>query len=386
VSKPGDESAIAVLRVSADGATWVDVSAPVQSVDVEDHDRLTDKVVIVLDDNTGLLADASFEGLRVRVGMGWQAEQATVFEGVVTSARVLAQPGGQRVELTALDFSYFLTLRPYDPTTWKPGEKLSTVLERIVTRPEYGIKAHQIQPATDVTMSEKRPIGHAGRNEWEFVLDQARAQGCLAFLEFDGKDTSKFFFVPIRSVAAAKPIGTLRYCRGTGELIEFHYERVGSGAVPVLAAGSIDPDTGAAVSTPAAEPAPRPPLPPPATGRRRDVDADLRKAVAALTQLTAAADAKVTPRREQQTGQAAAGAADLAARTESDPTRVLGLSGRGVSVGTVRLRAKSLVGIQGIAPWAEGPWYVTTVNHRYTRERLGSSTRSSYFSTFTATR
>ena len=79
MSKPGDESAVAVLRVSADGATWVDVSAPVQSVDVEDHDRLTDKVVIVFDDNTGLLADASVEGLRVRVGMGWQAEQATVF-------------------------------------------------------------------------------------------------------------------------------------------------------------------------------------------------------------------------------------------------------------------------------------------------------------------
>jgi hypothetical protein len=62
------------------------------------------------------------------------------------------------------------------------------------------------------------------------------------------------------------------------------------------------------------------------------------------------------------------------------------MSGHGVATGTVKLRAKSLVTIQGVAPWAEGDWYVTKVNHVYTRERINNRTRSSYYTKFTATR
>ncbi|MGY1694623.1 hypothetical protein ACI780_06870 [Geodermatophilus sp. SYSU D00814] len=386
MSSASDEAAIATLQVSADGSDWRDVSAPVRSVDIEDHDRLTDKATVVLDDDTGLLADLSFEGLVVRLAVGWQAEQAPIFEGVVTSTRVLAQPTGQRVELTALDFTYRMTLRPYQPGEWQPGEKLSAVLGRIVGRPEYRITARQIEPADDVTMSTTRPVAHAGLNEWEFVLDQARRQGCLAFLEFDGKDASKFYFVPVARVASAEPIGTLRYCRGIGELIEFRYERIATGALPVRAASSIDPATGEPVEQPAPAPRPREPLPPPATGRQRDVDAGRRAAVEALAELSAAATAKIEPRRQQVTGRPSAGADALAAQVTSDPTRELGLNGQGVSVGTVQLRAKSRVLIQGVAPWAEGAWYVTKVNHVYTRERVGQGTRSSYYSKFTATR
>ena len=381
-----DEVATAVLRVSADGADWRDVSPPLQSVDVEDHDRLTDKATVVLDDDTGLLAHASFEGLRVRVALGWHQEQRTIFEGDVTSSRVFAHPGGQRIELTALDFTNRMALRPFEPMEWQPGERLSEVLKRIVQRADYHLTPGQIEPANDLVQDERRPARSANVNEWEFVLQQAQRQGCLAFAEFDGVDTSKFSFVPIAVVASAKPIGTLRYCRGVGELIEFEYERISSGALPVRAADSIDPTTGKPVTAPAPTPPPRPELPPPSTARHKDLGESRRASLEALTELAAAASTALRQPTERISGEAAGTEAETADRVTVDPTRVLGLNGHGVATGNVLLRAKSVVRISGVAPWAEGDWYLTKVNHVYTRERANNRTRSSYFTKFTATR
>lgn len=382
----GEESAVAELLMSADGNQWRDISPPVQSVDVEDHDRLTDKATIVLDDNTGVLADASFEGLEVRLTMGWQAEKAGIFEGEVTSARVVAAPGGQKIELTALDFTHRMSKHtPDPPMVWHNGEKLSDVLRGIVSRAEYRITPFQIEPTEDLTFDETKPLRQANVSDWQFVLDLAKRQNCLAFVEFDGKGASKFYFVPIAKVGSAEPFGELRYCRGTGELIEFDYERISAGALPLRSASTIDPVSGAVMTTPAPAPQPRPPVPAPATGRDKGLGDARRAALESLTELAAAADTRLTQPTKRVTGQAAdPGAA--AAKVVPDPTRVLGLSGRGVASGTVQLRAKSRVKISGVAPWAEGAWYVTKVNHVYTRERANNRTRSSYFSKFTATR
>ncbi|MFL6120433.1 hypothetical protein [Actinophytocola sp.] len=385
MSGPADETAVALLRVSADGRDWREVSPPVQSVDVEDHDRLTDKATIVLDDNTGVLADASFEGLEVRLTMGWQAEPATIFEGEIIGSRVIAAPGGQKIELTALDFTNRMARHtPNPPMVWHNGERLSEVLKSIVERTGNRIVAKQIEPTEDLRFDEAHPLRQANVNDWEFVLDLARRQNCLAFVEFDGKDASKFYFVPVAKVGTAEPFGELRYCRGTGELIEFDYERISSGALPLRGASTIDPASGQVVTAPAPAAPPRPAVPAPATSRDRDLGAGRRAALEALTELAAATNDRLQQPTEQVAGAAADPGAD-AARVVPDPTRKLGLSGRGVASGTVHLRAKSRVRISGVAPWAEGAWYVTKVNHVYTRERINNRTRSSYFSKFTAT-
>lgn len=381
-----DEAATAVVTMSADRTEWRDVSPPVSSVDVEDDDRLTDKATIVFDDSTAVLAHLSFEGLFVRIAMGWHAETAMIFEGIVTSARVLANPTGQTVELTALDFTSLMTKRPFDPMEWQPGEKLSTVVRRVVSRPEYKLVPFQIQPANDALLDERRPQRPSNLTEWEFVRGQAEKQGCLAFVEFDGKNSSNFYFVPITQVASAEPVGNLRYCRGIGELIEFTYERISSGAIPVLEASTIDPTSGTPITQPAAEEPPRPPLPAPATERDRDLGPGRRSAVESLAELAAVADARLRRPQGRVSGSAAGTAADVTQRTMTDPTKVVGLLGTGVATGTVLLRAKARVRIGGVAPWAEGEWYLRKVNHVYRRERAENRTRSSYFTKFTATR
>ncbi|MBE8516892.1 hypothetical protein ILP97_05070 [Amycolatopsis sp. H6(2020)] len=386
MAQPQDEAATAVVTMSADGTEWRDVSPPLASVEVEDDDRLTDKATIVFDDSTSVLAHLSFEGLFVRIAMGWRTETATIFEGVVSSARVLAGPTGQTLELTALDFTSLMTKRTFDPMEWQPGEKLSDVVRRVVSRPEYKLVPFQIQPANDALLDERRPQRPANLTEWEFVRGQAEKQGCLAFVEFDGKGKSNFYFVPITQVASAAPVGNLSYCRGSGELLEFTYERISSGAIPVLGASTIDPTSGVPIAQPGAEQAPRPPLPPPATERDKDLGPGRRAAAESLAELAAVADARLRRPTARVSGAAAGTAADVVERTMTDPTKVAGLLGTGVATGTVLMRAKARVRIGGVAPWAEGEWYLRKVNHVYRRERTENRTRSSYFTKFTATR
>jgi hypothetical protein len=374
----------ATVLVSADGSDWRDVSAPVYAVNVEDDDRLTDKAVIRLDDNTGVLANASFEGLELRVAFGEPDHRTYIFEGVVVSSRVLATPGRQSIEVTALDFTFRMSRRDYGPAEWKPGETLSSVLTRVVGRPQYDLRPFQVTPAADVVLDVRRPARLANVNEWEFVLDQADRQGCLAFCEFDGIDTSKFYFTPLATIMAAEPIGELHYARGPANLIEFCYERSATTAAPLRSASTIDPVTGAPHSVPTPAAAPRPPLPPPLTDGVADLDRSRRTAIEALSDLGAAAAATLTRPTERVTGEIARTANELGAAAPPDPTSVLGFTGRGVATGTVALRAKSRVHISGVSGWAEGDWYLRRVNHVY--QRAMTVSRPSYSTEFLATR
>jgi len=141
----------------------------------------------------------------------------------------------------------------------------------------------------------------------------------VEFSEATGK--SQFYFVPVERLAEAEPIGDLRYCRGIGELIQFDYERISSGATPVLASSSTDPATGEAVSQP--KPANQPPLEVPPPDTDRNLSAAQKASVQDLAELAAVAASKLKQPQGRLTGQA--GDPDAAkAKIKPDPTRVVG--------------------------------------------------------------
>ena len=385
MSDAADDAAVVEVKVSADGEDWRDISPPVQFADVEDHDRLTDRAKVILDDPAGVLAHASFEGLEIRVGLGWNAENATIFEGVVTAPRAVTSGDGARVELTCLDFTYRMSRHtPDPPMQWNRGERLSDVIRSIVTGREYGLTVAQIEPINDVTYDEDTVLRQANQDDWSFVQALAERHNCLAFVEFDGSDESRFYFVPIERVATAEPVGILSRCLGSGDLIRFSYERISSGALVQRTTTATNPVTGETVSQEASAPVPQE-VPAPSVGRNTDVSASRRAALEALTELSATALAQQRADRRRVAGRAD-NPAVVGDRVVADPTRLLGYRGTGAATGTVMLRAKSRVTIGGVAPWADGDWYLTKVNHVYTRERINRRLHTSYVSTFTATR
>ncbi|WP_043663162.1 hypothetical protein [Streptomyces xylophagus] len=378
--------AFATVQVGTGPDDLGDVTVPVRSVAVEDHDRLTDEAKVVFDDPTGVLAHASFEGLVVRLTMGRRMQHAALFEGVVVSAQVLAGPDGQRIELTARDYSHRLAQIPFDPKTWNTGEPLSALLRRLVTEHDTGITVGTIEPVDDTAPDARSAGRYVATSIWDFILKQAQSQGCLAFVELTDKMKCEFSFRSIASIAETEPVGTLRYCRVGSDLVSFTYERISSGALPVRSASTVDPDTGKLVDQAAAPTPPRAPLAAPQTGRAPTMPDGMRAAITALTGKAAVAQAQLTTPAERVVGKAAGTAQDAKNRVSVDPTRIVGMSGRGKAVGNVLLRAKAMLRITGLAPWAEGSWYLTKVNHVYTRDLVGDHQDSSYFTHITATR
>jgi len=388
MSTPSDEAAVAQVLVSADGTDWRDISSVITSVNVEDHEMLTDQALIVIDDSMGILAHASFEGLKVQTTLGWVAEKATIFEGDVTAAKAITQTEGSRVELTALDFSNRMSQRtPDPPMEWHSGETLTKVVESIVKRQEYGFKATEIIPKADPKYDDDHPLRQANQNDLAFVQDLATRAACLTFVEFSDKAKgSKFFFVPIERVASAKPIGLINGCRSGGDLMSFKLERIGSSGYVERTASATDPVTGEVV-THKTPPAPeRPPIPPPEPGKHSGASESQLRGLDALTELAAAADKRLKAEKKPVAAEAST-PDDAGAKVVPDPRRVLGLQATGTARGTPLLRAKSRVTIEDVAPWATGDWYVTKVNHIYTRERISTDRhRNSYSTTFVATR
>jgi hypothetical protein len=235
------------------------------------------------------------------------------------------------------------------------------------------------------TLSKLKPaVKTEGQSDWDFIQTKAVDFRSRAFVELNG-GKSQFYFVTEASLLKGDPMGTLHFCVGGGgeKLTEFKYERIGSGASPASTATVIDPQTGNPITKAADPPAPEASL-----AVNPDADAELAKAADLMGK------AAGKPEESRPAPVVVGGVSDpqkQATEVKPDPTRLLGFYGTGTAIGTVKLRAKGKVTIKGIAPWAEGDWYVHKVNHIFTRitvtdNKKKTRDRSTYQTKFSATR
>jgi phage protein D len=379
-------------------------------VTVEDNDRLIDKATIVLEDPQGTTVDIPSEGQKVRIDMGWAGSDnhTVIFEGLVTSVPARAAGAGTNgVTIIAFDPAWRMmqanasnpdteTHNPKPPRAL-PAGKLSAILERMIGH--YNIPKGIIRCEPDPEFTEQRPLWQRHETDWEFIQRMAQDYSARAYVEYNG-GAAKFYFQPESTLVQGDPMGTLHYCRGFSQLVEFRYQRIASGASAQTAGSVADPGSGVAVSSaPVGAPTPDPTVTP-----DPDVSARLSQLNPQLSSeheqaLTAAQASPDRPADQRPAGPSVGNPSDpgLPDRiSRRDPTRLLGFLGEGTAVGTIMLRAKGKVTITGIAAWAEGDWYVRKAVHVYTRviERMRDSRtdqittrdRSTYQTKFTVTR
>lgn len=369
------QDGLVYLTVNVEG---VELSSLATYTEIEDNDRLIDRAAIVLDDPEGALADIPREGQTVQIELGWASEHAVLFEGDIIRVVTEAYSGGmRRLTLVALDPSYRMMQGP--PKTRDHTGSLSSIIQNIVG--EYGLPIGQIQLDPDPQFSADLPLRQTNKKDWAFIQDIAERYRARAFVEYnDG--ASKFYAVSETRLVQGDAIGPLTYGEGPGQLLEFRYQRLAGSAAPQRAAITLDPLTGNVVT--ASPPPPVPPETPPATDpiKRQTLDKlggkladDYDKAI------QQAANASRTPDQQRPQAVLAGLPSDPTLPDRAaliDPSRALGLHGEGLAVGTVQLRAKGKIGIQQIATWAEGEWYVRQVNHIVTDKQ--------YWSRFVVTR
>ncbi|MBB6253154.1 hypothetical protein [Nitrospirillum iridis] len=360
----------------------IDMKSQVESIDVEDHDRAIDRARVVFD-SADSVAAITQEQSKVQISLGWSDQNALIFEGIVMAVKAEAAGTGQaRVTLTAYDLSYKMKQNKTKDRTFISG-KLSDALKAIVA--DYSdLVPGDILPNPDPVFSAtNRWSKPMGQSDWDFIQDAALKWKARTFVEVNN-NKSKFYFVAEQSLLKGDPMGMLHYCPGgIGPLIEFTYQRVGSGAAPQSTVTVVDPATGQPVTQAVTPPPGDPPL-----EVDPKADASLAQAAGAMAQ---AAGKPADSRPKTTVGAQPSDPARAQQSIQQDPTRILGYSGQGLCRGTVMLRAKGKITIKGLPLWVEGDWYVHKVTHVYRRltmtDKKGKPVDGSTFQTkFSATR
>lgn len=358
-----------------------EVSASVASVEVEDNDRLIDKATIVLRDPHGSAPPSLGAGDAVTVTLGWADQHAVLFEGQVVATPAQAPANGvPSLTVVAYDLSYLMHQTPKDA---HHTGTLSTIVRTIASAyPAITVKPSTIVCDPDPDFTGDPPLRQHQQTDLQFLQWLAWRYGHRAFVEYaDGAST--FYFTSGHRLMSGDPLGALQWCHGMRQLKAFRYEKRASRAVRQRIAAVPDPATGSASPTngPTA-----PPLQP--------VEPDTRHA-ATLGRLdpaeraryeSAAATVPASPPAPVPVAGLPSDPRLAAAVTVWDPTAALGLWGTGTAVGTIMLRAKGKVTIEGVAPWAEGDWYVSKAVHTWRDTTIGRDRSATYETMFTVTR
>lgn len=344
-------------------------------LEIEDHDRLIDEARITLDDTFDLAGAHLENGFKVVIMLGWEAELVTVFTGEIVriGGQMAATSGGT-------------TIVVHDPSVRmhranqhlhaQPGETLSALVRRVVTPYSDHFTVDGIECDPDPTFESANLPRQLERTDFEFLQYLASTWGARCFVEVND-DQPKFYFKSIQTLWAADPVASLQLCRGYGALMSFRYERIAARATRQLVSSSMDPVTGQTVTADSG------PVPA-AAAAGGGLSASVRTAepgIAASQEQLAGAVAAETRIPDQS--QSVIGGSSDAARTRNyvivDPTQASGLRAEARSVGHVDLRAKGRVSFSGMAPWAEGDWWVKRVTHTVVpRRRTGDSASTSY--------
>lgn len=337
----------------------------VQSVMVEDHDRLIDKAVVEVLDLERVCSDFVREGQEIRIDLGWGGEHGVIFEGVVRKLEFETSPkGAQRlVTITAYDLSYKMMNMP--PRSKDHEGKLSEIVTAIAS--EHGIVVGTITPDPDPAFTKDKPLRQVNKSDWQFIQDLTLAYGGRAFVEYND-DASKLYFLSEKALMKQDALGTLKLCRGVSQIKQFKAERVAAWAAMQRVAATVDPQTGVVTELPPIPPsAPLPPASPgagTAASLAKELGSGAESRYNAAAQI--AAEAKGNPADQLPKGRTAGLPSDpelLAHLSRTDPTRVSGYRGEGVANGTIMLRAKGKVELQGLSSWADGDWYVNKAIH-----------------------
>lgn len=349
----------------------IETLSSVERVEVEDDDRLIDKAIVVFDDPNGIATATMLEQRKIVIELGWDSEKARVFEGLVwrVKARAGITPryqGKQKVILEALDLGYLMNQGASKPKTLPPG-KLSDIVTGLVA--PYSIPIGQIKLDNDPQFTDDAPLIQGPMTDWAFLQQLAVRFGARAYVEIND-DVSQFYFVSKSALVGGDALGALTFTVGDGPLIEFTCHRMASAATPIRAAVIVDPQTGEIQTQQAPDPDPEDPI---------TVDPDQKSSLDQLgdgsgdvyanaVNVISQSAGKAEDARARENLDGAPSDPDLAQQMiQQDVTRKYGLIGKGVAAGSINLRAKSLLTINGVASWADGDWYLRQVRHCVTR-------------------
>ncbi len=356
------------VEVTIEGEVLTDL---LESVLVEESDTQTDMAMLTFGNSDLVLSDILHEGLTVEIDLGRQAVHAVIFRGIITGIRATFPTEGEpKVEVQAMDSLILLGFEPKTKRWW--NKPISAIVLEIAGM--NGLIPGMIQPTVDTLVDESRPLQQIEETDLAFLLRLAK--------EYDAKLSVAHFpvdtlnFVSTRTLVNSPPIPDLLVW--SANLDDFTASFDSFATMSNLQVVTTEPLTGSRVAIPETPALMKEDLA--AVAEATWVPAPLRLAQLGLgairmTKLIAKSTAKRAQLNKYwQDPPRVSGAAsrlpiDLG-ETFGDWSRRLGQIGQGRAGGSISLRPRVNVLIEGCGGRWSGKWYLSEVKHQInTRQR-----------------
>ncbi|MBD2896961.1 hypothetical protein amrb99_59140 [Actinomadura sp. RB99] len=343
-----------------------DVTDWVTSVSVTEDDRQADNVTIAVSDPALVYADGLFEGSQAEVDLGYAepGQHALLIRAMITKVEVgYPDTGVPTVSLKGEDKSIEMGLVERKKV-WR--DRTVTDIVRAVAAP-YGFARVEATLSPDPTVRSK-PISQDGKTDLAFLQELAQTYHAKCFVELDENDQEVLYFMPERRVVTLRRPDTLvlRFRDGPGSNLVSFSPAFDSGYIDRLKEITDVDKQGRQVGS-----TPKEPVEVVVweldEGRLARVGPADRERLRVLYARGVARkrdlQRKLSARRPA-VGLVVADQGELEATDDSLESQRLGMSAAGSTAGTIWLRAKSAVVVQGVNDRFNGRWYVSSVTHK----------------------
>lgn len=342
---------------------------------VEESDSQADLAILTFGDNYQVLSDILHEGLSVEIDLGREDTHALLFRGAIIGIQAMFPNRGQAtVEIQALNSLMQMNYQPRTRRWW------NTTISQIVRDMAIAnnLLPGDIQPTEDALIEESHPRQQVEETDLAFLHRLAQDYDCKLYVDHGlGSDTLNF--VSTKSLIAAEPIEET--LTANVNLVDFTATYDTFATAPEMRLVATDPETGdrieisqALVSGSDAQWTPDP-----------DRIAQTGAGAARLTRLLTRAASKRSRlqdfwRSPARIVGAPARSTDDSSGILGDASRRLGQSGHGQARGSIWLRPRRRVVIEGYGGRWSGDWYLARVRHEM------NLSQNSYTSSFVCTR
>jgi hypothetical protein len=352
-----------------------DVSDFLERLDVEESDAQADMATLTFGNRSLVLSDILQEGLTVEIDLGREDVHALIFRGILTEIRPdFPGQGLPRVEVQAMDSLIQLGLRPRTRSWWNitVGQMVRDIAQA------NGLEVGTIEPVEDALIDNLRPYTQIEETDLAFLFRLAQDYDSKLYVEH-GESGDTLNFISTRKLIGAEPIEESLVFNANLENFSTAFNSLATNPIKRLV--TTDPLTGDRVEIQET------------LAQTQDAvwipDAERLARVGEGADRLARLVAKAAPKREQlsqfwQVPPRAVGAASRPASqrggTFGDWARRIGETATGRAVGSVWLRPRRRVVVEGYGGRWSGNWYLAEVKHQ-----IDVSQRS-YICSFTCTR
>jgi hypothetical protein len=344
-------------------------------IEVEENDSRTDLATLTFGDSNLVLSDILHEGLTVEIDLGHRDAHTLIFRGIIVGIMANFPSRGQSiVEVQAADTLIRLSYEPKTLRWW--NTTISQIIRDIAKANKFF--PGDIEVEDDAVIKETRPLQQVEETDLAFLYRLAKDYDCKLYVEHSD-DSDKLSFVSTKKLLEAKKIEETLTFNANVEDFTAYFDAFATAPEIQLVSTDLLSGESIEISDDLIAFGEEQWVPDPERIARLGEGAIRISKLLARTTTVRARLRDFWRRPPRRAGISSRSSSDRS-QTFGDMARRFGLTGKGRAAGSIWLRPRRRVTIEGYGGRWSGEWYLTNVRHHL------DIARRNYISFFVCTR